>query len=259
MIIQQGYHSNFKFSDIQFQKHELAEIAEMVGADVPEHLKPWLHNMLSAERAEILCKDHAVISISKAESQWSGETQVNLIKGEGDYFEVSTLNGNEINNKTHVSKKDLLKLIARLNDQATIEWQTHDSWRYLPADVEVVYLDLSAEEFNEDDIVLPSDEELLYPAPRVNKNGYLVRLNNLAAEKHGLDAIGKDGFHCSLVVGVDDIEVLFRQSNANETRVFYNVENTGMGMLARMIRGTNENPGDFVIEILNTEKLAGEG
>lgn len=32
-----------------------------------------------------------------------------------------------------------------------------------------------------------------------------------------------------------------------------------MGMLARMIRGTNENPGDFVIEILNTEKLAGEG
>ena len=132
MIIQQGYHSNFKFSDIQFQKHEIAEIANMMSADVPKHLKPWLLNMLSSERAEILCKDHAVISISKAESKWLGETMINLIKGENKNFEVSILYGNEIDNRTHVSKKELLKLIARLNDQDIIEWHTLDNWRGNP-------------------------------------------------------------------------------------------------------------------------------
>lgn len=258
MIIQQRYNQNFKFSDINFQKHEIAEIAEMMSADVPEHLKPWLLNMASAERAEILCKDHVVISISRAVSQWYGESMINLIKGEDDHFEVSILNGNEITNKTHVSKKELLKLIARLNDQDIIEYQTHDSWRYLPDDVAAVYLDLRAEEFNENDIVFPTDAELLYPAPMINKNGYLVRLNNLAAEKHGLEAIDGDGFHFSLVVGVDNIEIRYKRSG-NETRYLYNVQNTSMGMLARMKREANENPGTFVMGILDMKKLAGEG
>lgn len=259
MIVQQRYHPNFKFSDIEFQKHEISEIAGMMSADVPDHLKPWLLNMASAVRAEILCKDHVVISISRAESQWSDDLLVNLIKGEGDHFEVSVLKGNEINNRTHVSKKELLKLIARLNDQDIIEWQTHDSCRYLPDDVDAVFIDLTCEEFNENDIVFSTDEELLYPKPRINKNGYLIRMSNVAAEKYGLEAVDEDGFHFSLVVGVDEIEIRYKRSDEDETRVFYNVENTGMGMLARMIRGTNENPGDFVIEILNTEKLAGEG
>ena len=123
--------------------------------------------------------------------------------------------------------------------------------RYLPADVEVVYLDLRVEEFNENDIVFPSDEELLYPAPRINKNGYLIRMNNLAAEMHGLDAIAEDGFHFNLVVGVDEIEIRYKRSDEDETRVLYNVQNSKHGELAHAIREANENPGEFVMKIIS--------
>lgn len=259
MIIQQRYHPNFKFNDIRFQKHEIAEIAGMVNDEIEEHLKPWLINMASAVRAEILCKDHAVISISKAESQWSDETLINLIKGENDYFEVSFLNGNEINNRTHVSKKELLKLIARLNDQDIIEWQTHDSCRYLPDDVDAVFIDLTCEEFNENDIVFSTDEELLYPKPRINKNGYLIRMSNVAAEKYGLEAVDEDGFHFSLVVGVDEIEIRYKRSDEDETRVLYSIQNSKHGELVHAIREANENPGEYVMGILDMKKLAGEG
>lgn len=256
MVIQQRYHPGFKFSDISFKKHEISEIAKLVGLDIPDHLKPWLRNMMAAERAEILCKDHAVISISRSESQWSGDLMVNLIKGEGDCFDVTVIKGNEIESKCYLSRKELLKLIARLNDQDIIEWQTVDSFLYLPADVEAVFLDLRFEEFSDDDIVLPSDKELLYPASRINKSGYLVRLNSLAAEEHVLDAIDAQGFHCSLIVGVDEIEMKFRRIGFDEIRVVYDLTNSKHGDLARLIQSANGSPGAFVIEQMDKEKPA---
>lgn len=259
VIQQQHYHPGFKVSDLSFQEHEISEIAKLIGEDVPDHLKPWLRNMLAAERAELLCKVHAVISISRSESQWSGDLLVNLMKGEGDCFDVIVIKGSEIESKCFVSRKELLKLIARMNDQDIIEWQTGDSFQYLPADVEAVFLDLRCEEFSEDDIVLPSDVDLLYPAPRINKNGYLIRFNSLAAGKLGLDVIDAQGFHCSLIVGVDEIEMKLKRNGFNEIRVVYDLTNSKHGQLARLIQSSNDSPGAFVIEQTQTQKPAGEG
>ncbi|WP_273728867.1 hypothetical protein [Brucella gallinifaecis] len=219
MITRQHYHPNFKFSDIKFQKHPIAHLADHIEAEkLTGELESWLNILKSSERAEIICKNGAVLTISRAEIGIGDDGFLSVINGHKETFtfEVGLIFNEYTWLKSDVDEQSLLKIIARLNNQDNIKYETHKKDNSGREEVESVLLDLSYENFNIETMKSDELDDLLNEKAEDENYGYLIKFKKDAAEEFKLSEIDENGFHLSVYADLDKIKITWKKVDSTE-------------------------------------------
>lgn len=220
MFTRQHYHPNFKFSDINFMKsRKLDEIYEAC--------------------AEIVCINKAVLTISRLKNDLS--------------FDIELKYNSYSATKTNIYYHDLLKIIALLNEQDEIEFQTHDNCPNLPDEVESVYIDVSFEGSRVIDMRHEHVFKYLETDRENSERYYQIRLNTEAANRYKLSKLDDDGFHIAVLVYNNHITVASRKLGENGlTQIDYRREDVGDEVFNLSSKLTYENVGEFALTFLDS-------